>query len=180
MTSGTPVWPVNTHVCIGEPRPYDMLGALLRGTATVAASTLPLGAPWWRLFGPWASMSLWKSPAVQQWHAEQDPRGFHRRKEHGEWKSPRLSRRKQAHAMKRAIVAGEVALEPTVMQPLRFFKGHKRERYEPTRITHTPFLPDVTTPLSPAYRPLSHPRISSLKIQPQTPADIQTGRTRVS
>lgn len=79
------------------------------------------------LAGPAAAMSLWKSAAVRQWVEAQPRRAFQREPwvEGGRVMAPRLSRRKQAHAIKDAIRAGEFQLEPTVMTDPPKFKGHK-------------------------------------------------------
>ena len=90
-------------------------------------------------------MSLWKSPAVKEWVAAQEPELYQRRTTRVDKKSgeqipirgrktkPKLSKRQQATHLKAAIFGGEVQLEPTVMPFEPRFKGNKRRRNAPQR-----------------------------------------------
>ncbi|KAL3919401.1 MAG: hypothetical protein SGPRY_005645, partial [Prymnesium sp.] len=113
---------------------------MLALSARFARLTLPpskLGGP---LVGPSASMALWKSHTVKQWIAKQPDEGgvtsggikwnfwSPNRTETGKWIAPRYSRATQAMRVKRALKAGELMLEPTVMVPPPHFKGKGRHR----------------------------------------------------
>lgn len=81
-------------------------------------------------------MAVFSSKSVRSWigkQAVESPSTWLRWKnpETHKWKSPLLSRRKQALLVKEAIRRGEVQLEPTVMVPPPKFKGHKREHLAP-------------------------------------------------
>ena len=90
-------------------------------------------------------MALWSSDAVKEWvteRVEEDPKRWRprlfRHPETGKkkWHAPWLSRRRRAIKIKAAIKAGEIALEPTVMSRLPYFKGHKRERMRPVKAAY--------------------------------------------
>ena len=107
--------------------------------------------------GSIARMSLWKSPTVNEWIVQQEagkPQHFkawkpmqgqleeHRYHHFGYgnfvrrgWVKPKLSRRDQSLLVKRAIKAGEIKLEPTVMpDTTNIFKGSKDQRNRPARL----------------------------------------------
>jgi len=80
-----------------------------------------------------AQMGIRSSPAVKEWVSKQDPVLFEPTYPKGRYRSPKLSRRKQAVLIKKAIKKGQFKLEPTVMRPMPRMKGHKRERNLPMR-----------------------------------------------
>ena len=97
------------------------------------------------LLGQASWMSLWKSEAVRNWVDSQPDQTLYKAQynpDHSNeymakksmWSPPGLSRRLQAREIKKAIFAGDIKLEPTVMVPPTKFKGHKRQRMAPARL----------------------------------------------